>query len=249
MSNARKENRTFQWLNSTNDLRVNTERLPAAYILWVLGSGGHTAELCELIKSTTKEQPNLHRRYVITSGDTSSISVVEKTELQIHEAFSFDDRAGTFDCIQIPRARRVHQPLYTAILTTIRSALRIVDVLTREPECRRTGKFGGDYRYPHVIVTNGPGTGFVVCGVAYLLKLVRFAPSNCLKMVYVESWARSETLSLTGKLFHWTGLADLFLVQQESLAKKYAKQYISVFKASIPCLSREVNGINSADGQ
>jgi beta-1,4-N-acetylglucosaminyltransferase len=212
----------------------DTQDLPAVYTLYVLGSGGHTAEMCEMIKSTFRGLPSCHRRYLFTSGDTGSLIALKKLEDKIHTAYSFGTRVGTFDCFQIPRARRVHQPFYTAPFTTVQSAMHIVNLLTCKPE-RRASDDGGDaFQYPHVIVTNGPGTGFVVCVVALALKFSGLAPRDRLKIVYVESWARSETLSLTGKLFHLTKLADLFLVQQRSLAKIYSKQYIGVFEQFAP---------------
>jgi beta-1,4-N-acetylglucosaminyltransferase len=190
--------------------------------------------MCELVKATFSGQSNVHRRYVVTSGDSSSVSAMQKLENKIQAAFPSDLRTGTFDCLPIPRARHVHQPFYTAPFTTIQSAMHIVRVLTRRPESRPHSMFGDDFRYPHVIVTNGPGTGFVVCVVAYMLKLFMITPQDRLKVVYVESWARSQSLSLTGKLFHLTGLADLFLVQQQSLARKFDKQYIGVFSGCAP---------------
>lgn len=39
------------------------------------------------------------------------------------------------------------------------------------------------------------------------------------KIIYIESFARVHTLSLTGKLVYW--LADLYIVQSEEIAKKY----------------------------
>ncbi|KZK42839.1 hypothetical protein AM2_2498 [Lactococcus cremoris] len=41
------------------------------------------------------------------------------------------------------------------------------------------------------------------------------------KVIFIESYARTETLSLTGKLVY--RLSDLFIVQWPDLSKKYSK--------------------------
>ncbi len=47
-------------------------------------------------------------------------------------------------------------------------------------------------------------------------------------MIYIETWAHVTTLSLTGKLFHWFNLADLYVVQHKPLAYKYSKYFLVV---------------------
>jgi beta-1,4-N-acetylglucosaminyltransferase len=54
---------------------------------------------------------------------------------------------------------------------------------------------------------------------ATLLKLLAIAPARKMKIIYVESWARVRTLSLSGKILLKLGICDKFLVQWESLAK------------------------------
>ncbi|KAK0634944.1 oligosaccharide biosynthesis protein Alg14-like protein, partial [Bombardia bombarda] len=202
----------------------DTSRLPAVYFLYVLGSGGHSAEMIEMIKRNFRGQPNQHRRYVITSGDTSSQHMAEKLEALVSAAYpsvpsSPGTGAGTSDAFRIRRARDIHQPLLTAPLTCLVSASHAVGALTRPPAARSATRHGHQFRYPHVIVTNGPATGFIVCAVAHLLKIFYLVPQNRLRMVYVETWARSRSLSLTGKLFLWSGIADMFCVQHEGLAR------------------------------
>ncbi|KAK1836133.1 glycosyltransferase [Podospora conica] len=197
----------------------NTSSLPACYTLYVLGSGGHSAEMIETIKKSFRGGTNQHRRYVITSGDKSSAGMVHELECNIKDAFP-DRRGGTFDVFEISRARAVHQPLYTAPLTCLMSAAHAVHALTSDPVLRPANTYGDQFKYPHLVVTNGPATGFIVAMAAHVLKMLCLVPPNGFKIVYTESWARSRTLSLTGKLFWWTGIAELFLVQHEPLAKK-----------------------------
>lgn len=175
--------------------------------------------MIETIKQSFGGGTNLHRRYVITSGDNSSAGMVHELECNIKDAFP-DRRGGTFDVFEISRARAVHQPLYTAPLTCLISAAHAVHALTSEPILRPAKDYGDQFKYPHVIVTNGPATGFIVGMVAHVLKMLCLVPPNGFKIVYTESWARSRSLSLTGKLFWWTGITELFFVQHEELAEK-----------------------------
>ncbi|KAM7220238.1 glycosyltransferase [Rhypophila decipiens] len=203
----------------------DTSTLPAVYFLYVLGSGGHSAELIDTITSQFKGHPNQHRRYVITSGDSSSKGMAEKLEARISRAYP-DGKAGTVDIFKIRRARDVHQSLLTAPWTCLVSAGHAISALTREPTSRSAKRFGYQFKYPHVIVTNGPASGFIVSLVAHVLKVFYLVPKNRLKVVYIESWARSRTLSLTGKLFLWTGIADKFCVQHERLARITGGEYL-----------------------
>ncbi|KAK3320663.1 oligosaccharide biosynthesis protein Alg14 like-domain-containing protein [Cercophora scortea] len=173
---------------------LSTTALPAVYFLYILGSGGHSAEMIETIKQQFQSQPNQHRRYVLSTGDTASQSMAARLEAQISTAFP-DARAGTRDIIRIRRARAVHQPLLSTPLTCLLSAGQAVHALTRLPAARSATRHGYQFQYPHVIVTNGPATGFVVCLVAHLLKIMYVVPQNRLRMVYIETWARSRTLS------------------------------------------------------
>lgn len=210
----------------------DTSRLPAVYFMYILGSGGHTTEMLETIRWKFQPQPNQHRRYVITSGDADSLARVVRLEALIKAAFP-DERRGTVDAFTLPRARRVHQPLWTAPLSCLATAAQAVNALTRAPNARPLTRHGRQYRYPHVVVTNGPATGFVVCLVGHLLKVLYLVPQNRLKMVYVESWARSRTLSLTGRLFLWTGIADVFCVQHEELARRTGALYVGTVAARL----------------
>jgi len=196
----------------------DTDVLPAVYFLYVLGSGGHSAEMVETIKQKFRGQKNQHRRYVITSGDKSSQNMITTLETTISDAYP-DERAGTRDVFLIKRARAVHQSLWTTPFTCLMSAAHAINALTREPNLRPSRTYGYGFKYPHVIITNGPATGFIIALVAHLLKIFYLVPPNRLKTVYIESWAKTKTLSLTGKLFRWTGIADMFCVQHEMLAR------------------------------
>ncbi|KAK3387504.1 oligosaccharide biosynthesis protein Alg14 like-domain-containing protein [Podospora didyma] len=225
------------WISRGNQRQSSTsipdiDYLPAVYFLYVLGSGGHTTEMLEIIRQKIHGQPNQHRRYVINKGDSSSQERVQQLESIIRDAYP-DERVGTRDAFLIRRARDVHQSALTAPLTCLMSAGQAVLALTREPKSRPAARYGYQFKYPHVVVTNGPATGFIICVVARLLKIFYLVPQNRLKMVYIESWARTQTMSLTGRLFAWTGIADMVCVQHQSLARRTGAEYIGAIAAPL----------------
>ncbi|CAK7263757.1 UDP-N-acetylglucosamine transferase subunit [Sporothrix epigloea] len=215
-------------------------QLPSTYIMYVLGSGGHTGELCEMIKQQFRPNPGSHRRYIITSGDRHSINAVERLEGLISQAFpsgaNGTSQGDSWDIVYVVRARSVHQPLYTAWFSALHSALSIVKALLHPPDVaaqtrlskHNDGRSGRvkPFTYPDLIVTNGPGTGFIVCAMALMLKILWFMPADRCSVLFIETWAHVSTLSLTGKLFYYSRIADLFVVQHELLAERTGKRFI-----------------------
>jgi len=66
------------------------------------------------------------------------------------------------------------------------------------------------------LISTGPG---LVIPFSFLFKL-----SN-IKIIYIETWSRFETKSITGKVLYY--LADRFYIQNESLKKLYPKSIFS----------------------
>ncbi|KAF4984525.1 hypothetical protein FZEAL_301 [Fusarium zealandicum] len=203
------------------------------YNLFVLGSGGHTKEMLMMMDDGFCNFANFHRRYLISSGDAMSENhlVDYEADLQILCAAEEQD-PGSYDTFTVTRARRVHQPLWSTPFTAFLSILDIFPALLNPP----ANDVGAKLRYPTCIFSNGPATGFFVGVAAHLLKMLFLVPENTMKFVYIESWARISTLSLTGKLFYYTGIADVLVVQHEQLAAKYGIEKCAemVFNARRP---------------
>lgn len=184
-------------------------------MLVVLGSGGHTAEMMSLLRDIDPRR-YIRRTYIISSGDSFSSGKAEEIESLIlskytNSSTSLQPDLGTWDLKVVPRARRIHQPLYTtpfSALWCLFQCLRILYDTSRTPTSE----------YPDVIITNGPATAVMVILAANLLKFFGFAPLWKMRTIYVESWARVKTLSLSGKILLRTGICDRFLVQWEALA-------------------------------
>ncbi|GJJ06666.1 hypothetical protein Clacol_000861 [Clathrus columnatus] len=96
-----------------------------------------------------------------------------------------------FDIIKIPRARKVHQSLMTT------------------PSLRKS--------YPDVLILNGPGTCVMLCIAVYV---GRFFMIQTPIVLYIESFARVKSLSLSGKLlrpFVDSGKSYLQMADEESI--------------------------------
>lgn len=145
-----------------------------------------------------------------------------------------------YTILTVPRARKIHQSFLTAPLSTLqcfRSCL--LALLGTHPDQKITklvvnGQSPEDLSaYPNIILTNGPGTGVCVVVAARLLRIVdslmamllrkeKYSESQgggtqiYLRTVFIESWARVTTLSLSGKIL--LPLVDRFLVQWGSLS-------------------------------
>ncbi|KAJ6439418.1 hypothetical protein O9K51_07303 [Purpureocillium lavendulum] len=187
------------------------------YLLFVLGSGGHTKEMLMMMDDGSCDFSGAHRRYLVSSGDAMSAHHLREYEARLTELCRARRTSpGTFDMRTVTRARRVHQPLWTAPASALRSVADVVPALLSPPEARARR-----HRVPTRVFSNGPATGFVVALVVHLLKMAGLVPPDAMRFVYVESWARVSTLSLTGKLLYYTGLADAFYVQHEGVAAAY----------------------------
>lgn len=160
--------------------------------------------------------PGLHRRYLVSSGDTMSEAQLLDYERDL-AGNAGEKKSGTFDVCTVRRARRVHQPLWSVPYTALLSILDIFPILLNAPPAIAAR----GARFPRRIYSNGPATGFFVGLAAHLLKMAYIAPPDRLGIIYIESWARISTLSLTGKLFHYTDIADALLVQHHPVAARY----------------------------
>ncbi|KAH6695398.1 UDP-N-acetylglucosamine transferase subunit ALG14 [Plectosphaerella plurivora] len=198
------------------DSIARPDKLTGSYLLIVLGSGGHTKEMFAMMEINFPAVPGLHRRYVVSSGDAMSLKHLKAFEESLTATYG-EEKAGSYDVHIVTRARKIHQPLYTVPISGLQSILDIFPLLLKSP-------FSGirsRQKYPDIILINGPATGLFVGLAAWALRIFRVVPEEAAQILYVESWARTKTLSLTGLLFHLLGTTDVFLVQHEKVAQKY----------------------------
>ncbi|KAJ7924876.1 glycosyltransferase family 1 protein [Mycena leptocephala] len=172
-----------------------------------LGSGGHTSEALTLI-SALDFNCYSPRTYVISEGD--SFSAQKAADLESLKATSACPAKYTISLI--PRARRVRQPLVTTPPTAFLSLLSCICLVTM---AQIPLPFRNRRSFADILILNGPGTCFVLCIAVYVNK---FLGLSAPRVIYIESFARVESLSLSGKLLY--PFVDRFIVQWPQLQKK-----------------------------
>ncbi|KMT05961.1 hypothetical protein BVRB_7g164500 [Beta vulgaris subsp. vulgaris] len=178
----------------------NTAAKPLITLI-VLGSGGHTAEMINLLLVLKKDR-FIPRFYVAAATDNMSLQ-----KAQTFECSSSNEKGmETAQYLQIYRSREVGQSYITSVWTTL---IAIAHALWLMIKIR-----------PQVILCNGPGTCIPLCGIALLFKVLGIRWSS---IFYVESIARVQRLSLSGLLLYKLRMADQLYVQWPQLQRKYPR--------------------------
>ncbi|EGZ12973.1 hypothetical protein PHYSODRAFT_260934 [Phytophthora sojae] len=163
-------------------------------VMAVLGSGGHTTELLKLMKRL-KREVYTPITFVVAETDKTSQA---KTEL--------DWKPTETDSFAIiPRSREVGQSWSSTVWTTLRSFQSCLGLVYN--------------RRPQLVLCNGPGTCIPICAAVLLFRVLGIQSDS--KIVFCESFARVQHLSLTGKLLYY--VADEFVVQWPQLQAKYPR--------------------------
>lgn len=178
---------------------LNLKKAPM--VLVVLGSGGHTAEMLALISELIGVLPEgTSLTYVTGESDRHSASKA----IDLHKN---EDMPGTMHIsyVRLPRAREVGEAWLFSVISSVKTAIAAIKLVC--------------YTKPDVVLTNGPGTSAVVAGAAFLIRVCRPSAKLTCRVVYVESFARVETLSMSGRILY--GFADRFVVQWQQLSKEW----------------------------
>jgi beta-1,4-N-acetylglucosaminyltransferase len=234
--------------------RPSASRAHPTHLLIVLGSGGHTTEMLNMLRHLLFLPAKFtHRTYVVSSGDSFSALKAKEFEMEMAanqvklarlegDAHGREALGESYDIVTVRRARRVHQSLLSTPWSASLCLWDCLMVLMGTPyhlhglgpkrlsNMRRPG-------HPDLILTNGPGTG--VCVVLASLVLLFFGCSGPslsssedglkggsskesswqhsgeMRSIFIESWARVKTLSLSGKIL--LPVVDRFLVQWPGL--------------------------------
>ncbi|CAI2351014.1 unnamed protein product [Caenorhabditis sp. 36 PRJEB53466] len=162
----------------------------------VLGSGGHTTEMLELVKHFGDEFNE--RTYIIADTDT-----ISEDKATAHEKSRNNER---FAIEKIPRSREVGQSYYSSIFSTLNSFVFSVKLLYRIR--------------PDLVLLNGPGTCIPVAFAAAFFDMIRLADTV---LIYEESICRVKKLSLSGAILYYTGMVDCLIVQWPGLKMTYPR--------------------------
>uniref|UniRef100_A0A0D9Y0K3 UDP-N-acetylglucosamine transferase subunit ALG14 n=1 Tax=Leersia perrieri TaxID=77586 RepID=A0A0D9Y0K3_9ORYZ len=174
--------------------------------LIVLGSGGHTAEMVNVV-STLQKDRYTPRYYVAALTDNMSLQKARVYELSLVQREVDKEKAiENAQFVQIYRSREVGQSYFTSIATTLLATLHTMWIIIRIR--------------PQVILCNGPGTCIPLCVSSFVLKVLGLGWSS---IFYIESIARVKKLSLSGLMLYKLRIADQFFVQWPQLQKKYPR--------------------------
>ncbi|CAK4033057.1 glycosyltransferase family 1 [Lecanosticta acicola] len=183
---------------SPNRPKPNRTRGKNTHLLIVLGSGGHTAEMFAMLQKAYGQkgwEDFCRRTWVVSSGDTISAARAKEWEENRNVG-------GQWEVRIVERARKIHQPLWTAPISCMRCAWGCVGILRAA--------------YPDVILCNGPATATILVFTSLVLKFLGLGEGEGkMRTVYVESWARVKKASLSGMLLSW--VAGRFVVQWEQM--------------------------------
>jgi beta-1,4-N-acetylglucosaminyltransferase len=222
--------RLFVVLSRNRPLRrPRTSARNPSRLLVVLGSGGHTAEMLNILSKYSHLQLDWTRRiYVVSSGDGFSALKAREFETEMAKGLSETDEGLTsatkYEIVTVHRARKVHQSLVTTPISSARCLWDCIQVLRGTSP---TLAASWSSAYPDLILTNGPGTGVILVLASIILRFFGFygqrssrtpgkeSNSGNMRTVFVESWARVRTLSLSGRLLR--GLVSRFIVQWPQL--------------------------------
>ncbi|CAB4253113.1 N-acetylglucosaminyldiphosphodolichol N-acetylglucosaminyltransferase anchoring subunit ALG14 [Maudiozyma barnettii] len=200
-------NDTETSINKTSDevmrkeiIRITNERPLHAFIF--LGSGGHTGEMLRILTNFNEILLKKSNTLYVGYSDEQSHEKFKKLMMSSSCYKDIDVKYYTFI-----KAREVNagylKSLKSIMMTLLSSLYNIIQI-----------KFSmmGE---PHLVLLNGPGT---CCIIALWFKLIDilllFTSSH---IIYIESLARINTLSMTGKIVYL--FADLFVVQWEELIR------------------------------
>lgn len=171
----------------------------------LFGSGGHSTEMLMLLQSarlTQKlERQEISRLICVLSEDDKLI------EDKINKEFSQCEHKHKLLTVKLKRAREVGQSYLSAVWTTIIGLLNSISIIHKNK--------------PRICITNGPAISVTITLAIRFLQMITLGCYYQCNVIYVESFCRTKTLSLSGKLIYHLRLANEFYVQWSELKLMY----------------------------
>ncbi|KAF9977827.1 UDP-N-acetylglucosamine transferase subunit [Actinomortierella ambigua] len=223
-------------------LQDETSRTPGNIVTTVfLGSGGHTAEMLQLVSGLNRDK-YWPRHYIVGWDDDASVAKVHALEQQrFQEQCLFEQtkegslsnsgpiaQSKGYTVHRVPRSRYVHQSFLTTPFTLLYSLSVAIPMVIRlscrpfkqDPSCSKSAPSSA-------LLMNGPGTCLALALAVILARMAGVPDNETPDLFFIESFARVKTLSLAGKLLY--PLVDHFLVQWPTLTQRYPRaKYIGI---------------------
>ncbi|CAG8577827.1 17731_t:CDS:2 [Cetraspora pellucida] len=158
---------------------------------------GHTMEMIQLLREVDFNSLYQPRIYIVAQGDHLSSDKIRAFERHKGGTENVD-----FLVKIIPRSRNVGQSWLSTPFSVFNALFSCIKIILLD--------------LPDLIICNGPGSCIPVCVISYIPRILGI---KWIKLIYVESFARVRTLSLSGKLL--LRFVDRFIVQWPYLEQKY----------------------------
>lgn len=197
-------------------------------------SAQRAADFEDELERRTKEVEKREQRATAAAGETAKRGNKQREDAAAEKekrssGLPFCVGPEYYNIHQLPRARRVHQSLLTTPFTALHTFLTSFAPLLASPPLEPNHAPQTPYEVaardlPALILANGPATAVLVIYATLVLRFFnwRGAQSRGLcRTVYVESFARVQTLSLSARLVR--GVVDRFLVQWEGLGERWGE--------------------------
>ncbi len=190
----------YLFMTSLNIFRIKFFDKKA--IMIVLGSGGHTGELLMMLKKLDLNKfSNIY--FISSHNDIRS----EGKALEVLNLKNGNMILENVHFMKIYRSRNVGQSFFSSIFTTIYAFFHSVYIIL--------------YSRPNLIVTNGPGVSLPLVYIGYIFRKLKLLAE--FKILFIESFCRTQSVSLAGKLIQ--PVSDRFIVLWESL-KSSKREYL-----------------------
>ncbi|MCO5549560.1 hypothetical protein L7F22_003032 [Adiantum nelumboides] len=193
-----------------NQIRRARDPASKCKVAVFLGSGGHTTEMLQLL-STLSVKRYSPRVYIVASGDqfsqSKAIEAEERKSEESTQKSSGEESKNDFHFVTLPRARNVHQAWLSTPLTVLIAFIACIKHIVL-PSFSLSRKDQPSLPFADLILMNGPGTCVPIVASVWIL---RFFGLPSPKMIYIESFARVRSLSLSAKILRY--FVDRFVVQ------------------------------------
>ena len=202
------------------------------------GDGFSAAKAADFEASLSEKYKDASTREPCSNDDIAADPISGPLEKSPNQGFQPD----SYCVVTVPRARRVHQSFLTAPLSTIQCFWACVKVLRGNHSDQQVRPPGTASPYPDLILTNGPAAAVCIVLAAKLLRLLNAVSGPFighglrdyrspvgggkevaifpLRTIFIESWARVTSFSLSGKIL--LPFVDRFLVQWPNLEGRRA---------------------------
>ena len=154
-------------------------------LMIVFGSGGHTTEMLLMLESLNVQNYR-HVYLIIARSDTWSLTKITehfKTKMKFPVDLTNPDSKNKISIWRVFRAREVKQSYITSVFTTLIALVQSFCIVV--------------YCKADLIVSNGPGTALPLVLSNWIVSKTFGWRSQTL---FIESFCRVTSLSLTGKL-------------------------------------------------